>query len=84
MSGHLLLPYDCLCVSNILSCYPVKKMSMYNCSIGNKGAEMFMKHYTNKTTTCQLLEELDLSNNELTSEGMEHMMNIIKTSKPHY
>ena len=84
MGGYSLLPYDCLCVSNILSCYPVTKLNMRYCSIGNKGAEMFMKRYTNKTTTCQLLEELNLSGNELTSEGMEHMMNIVKTSKPHY
>ena len=84
MSYYSLLPYDCLCVSNILSCYPVTKLDMNYCSIGNKGAEMFMKHYINKTTTCQLLEELNLSGNELTSEGMEYMMNIVKTSKPHY
>ena len=83
MSNYSLLPYDCLCVSNIL-CYPVTKLDMMSCRIGNTGAEMFMKHYTNKTTTCQLLEELDLSSNELTSEGMEHMRNIVKTSKPHY
>ena len=84
MSYYSLLPYDCLCVSNILSCYQVIELNMYDCTIGNKGGEMFMKHYTNKTTTCQLLEELDLSDNELTSEGMEYMMNIVKTSKPHY
>ena len=82
--SYPLLPYDCLCLSNILSCYPVTELYMWNCSIGNKGAEMFMKHYTNKTTTCQLLEKLNLSHNELTSEGMEHMMNIVKTSKHHY
>ena len=84
MIGWSLLPYDCLCVSNILSCYQVAKLEMNSCSIGNKGAEIFMKHYTNKTTTSQLLEELDLSYNELTSEGMEHMRNVVKTSKPHY
>ena len=84
MSYYSLLPYDYLCVANVLSCYPVTKLDMFGCRIGNKGAEMFMKYYTNKTTTCQLLEELYLSDNELTSEGMEHMMNIVKTSKPHY
>ena len=57
---------------------------MYNCGIDNKGAEMFMKHYTNRTTTCALLEELYLKSNDLTSEGMEHMVNVVKTSKPHY
>ena len=84
MINYSLLPYDCLCVSNILSRYPVTHLYMHNCSIGNKGAKMFMKHYTNKTTTCQLLKELYLSDNELTSEGMEDMMSIVKTSKPHY
>ena len=84
MSDHSLLPYDCLCVSNILSCYPVTQLDMEDCSIGNQGAEIFMKHYTNRTTTCALLEELNLFNNDLTSEGMEHMVNVVKTSKPHY
>ena len=84
MMGHSLLPYDCLCISNILSCYPVTQLNMKHCRIGNKGAEMFMKHYTNRTTTCALLEELNLNNNDLTSEGMEHMVNVVKTSKPHY
>ena len=84
MSGHSLLPYDCLCVSNILSQYPVTRLDMAGCSIGNKGAKMFMKHYTNRTTICALLEELNLDSNDLTSEGMEHMVNVVKTSKPHY
>ena len=84
MSDHSLLPYDCLCLSNILSSYPVTQLDMRGCSIGNKGAKMFMKHYTNRTTTCALLEELDLGSNDLTSEGMEHMVNVVKTSKPHY
>ena len=79
-----LLPYDCLCVSNILSWYPVRQLNMRHCSISNKGAEMFMKHYTNRTTTCALLEKLNLSGSDLTSEGMEHMVNVLKTSKPHY
>ena len=84
MSVYSLLPYDCLCVSYILSCYPVTRLNISYCSIGNKGAEMFMKHYTNRTTTCAQLEELNLSYNDLTSEGMEHMVNVVKTSKPHY
>ena len=84
MVCYSLLPYDCFCVSNILSCYPVTQLDMKDCSIDNKGAEMFMKHYTNRTTTCALLEELNLCNNDLTSKGMEHMVNVVKTSKPHY
>ena len=83
MNNNTLLPYDCLCVSNVLSCYPVSQLSM-GCSIGNKGVELLVKHYPNKNTTSQLLEELDLNHNYLTSEGMEHVMKIVRTSEPHY
>ena len=79
-----LLPYDCLCLSNVLSCFPVSQLMMGSCSIGNKGAELLVKHYPNKNITGQLLEELDLSDNDLTSEGIEHVMKIVRTSEPHY
>ena len=84
MTDNTLLPYDCLCISNVLSCYPVSQLKMRGCSIGNKGAELLVKHYPNKNTTSQLLEKLDLSGNDLTSEGMEHVMKIVRTSEPHY
>ena len=84
ISVNTLLPYDCLCLFNVLSCYPVSQLNMNGCSIGNKGAELLVKHYPNKNTTSQLLEELVLSVNDLTSEGMEHVMKIVRTSKPHY
>ena len=84
MTGNTLLPYDCLCLSNVLSCYPVSQLNMWGCSIGNKGAELLVKHYPNKNTTSQLLEELYLRGNDLTSEGMKHVMKILKTSEPHY
>ena len=84
MTGNTLLPYDCLCLSNVLSCYPVSQLKMWRCHIGNKGAELLVKHYPNKNTTSQLLEELHLSGNDLTSEGMEHVMKIVRTSEPHY
>ena len=84
MTMNTLLPYDCLCPSNVLSCYPVSQLQMGACSIGNKGAELLVKHYPNKNTTGQLLEELDLRENDLTSEGMEHVMKIVRTSEPHY
>ena len=79
-----LLPYNCLCVSNVLSCYPVSRLNMNYCNIGNKGAELLVKHYPNKNTTGQLLEELTLSGNNLTSEGIVHVMKIVRTSEPHY
>ena len=84
VSGGSLLPCDYLCVVNLLSYYRVTKLIMVSCSIGNEGAKMFMKHYTNESTTSQQLEELNLRDNKLTSEGMKQMMNIVKTSKPHY
>ena len=84
MTMNTLLPYDCLCLSNVLSCYPVSQLKMLYCHIGNKGAELLVKHYPNKNTTSQLLEELYLSINDLTSEGMEHVMKIVRTSEPHY
>ena len=84
MNWRTLIPYNCLCVSNVLSCYPVSQLKMWGCSIGNKGAELLVKHYANKNTTGQLLEELKLSNNKLTSEGIVHVMKIVRTSEPHY
>ena len=80
MTDNTLLPYDCLCLSNVLSCYPVSKLKMEGCHIGNKGAELLVKHYPNKNATSQLLEELNLRDNDLTSEGMEHVMKIVRKS----
>ena len=84
MTNNGLLPYNCVCLSNVLSCYAVSQLEMFGCSIGDKGAELLVKHYPNKDTTSQLLEELDLQHNDLTSEGMEHVMKIVRTSEPHY
>ena len=84
MTGNTLSPYDYLCLSNVLSCYAVSQLKMEYCSIGNKGAELLVKYYPSKNATSQLLEELDLSCNDLTSEGMEHVMKIVRTSEPHY
>ena len=84
MDDNTLLPYNCLSLSNVLSCYPVSQLKMRACSIGNKGAELLVKHYPNKNTTGQLLEELNLEYNDLTSEGMVHAMKIVRASEPHY
>ena len=84
MNYNTLLPYDCVCLSNVLSCFPVSQLKMIACSIGNKGAELLVKHYPNKSATSQLLEKLHLSGNDFTSEGMEHVMKIVRTSELHY
>ena len=84
MSGSLLLPYDVVCISHVMSCYPVYELNMSECYIGDKGAELLVKHYPYKNTTGQLLEVLDLWFNDLTIDGLVHIMKIVKTSKPHY
>ena len=78
---NTLLPYDCVCLSYVLSCYPVLELKMGTCRIGNKGAKMLVKHNPNKNSDDQLLEKLDLSVNDLTSEGMEYVMDIVMKSE---
>ena len=64
-SSNTLLPYECLCISYMLSCFPVTHLLMWNCGIGDEGAEMLIKHYPLKNITSQLLEVLELDYNEL-------------------
>ena len=82
ISSRTLLPYNCLCVSSVLSCYPVLQLKMFDCSIGNKGAELLVKHYPIKNTSGQLLKELDLNVNNLISEGIVDVMKIVRKSEP--
>ncbi|XP_065900737.1 NACHT, LRR and PYD domains-containing protein 3-like isoform X3 [Dysidea avara] len=79
MSGSL-LPYDIVCISHVMSCYPVYELNMYGYHTGDKGAELLVKHYPNKNTTGQLLEVLRISSNGLTIDGLVHIMKIVKTS----
>ena len=79
-----LLPYDCLCLSWLLSCYPVSELNTQNCQIGDTGAKLLVRHYPNKNTTGQLLEELMLWDNDLTIAGLKDIMKIVRTSKLHY
>ena len=81
ISQHSLLPYDCLCVSYVMSCYPVSELIMYESYCTDKGAELLVKHYPKMNSTGQLLEALDLMDNGLTSLGLKHIMEIVKTSK---
>ena len=84
MSYNSLLSYDIVCISHVMSYYPVCELNMSGCHIGDKGAELLVKYYPNKNSTTQLLEELSLSYNHLTINGLVHIMKIVKTSKPHY
>ena len=53
-------------------------------TIGDSGAEVLAKDYSNEKATAHLLELLDLRWNDLTAVGMEHIMKIVMTSEPHY
>ena len=84
MSINTLLPYDCLCLSWLLSCYPVSQLKMFRCFIGDTGAKLLVRHYPNNNSTGQLLEVLDLSHNDLTVAGLKDVIKIVRTSKPHH
>ena len=81
---HTLLPYDCLCLSWLLSWYPVSELNIQHSHIGDTGAKLLVRHYPNKNTSGQLLEALDLWNNDLTIAGLKDVMKIVRTSKLHY
>ena len=81
---HTLLPYDCLCLSWLLSCYPVSELDTRNSQIGDTGAKLLVRHYPNKNTSGQLLEVLNLWGNDLTIAGLKDVMKIVRTSKLHY
>ena len=73
-----LLPYDCMCISHVLSCYPVSRLIMKGCKIGDAGVKLLVRHYH---TTGQLLEELDLMDNKITIEGLRDAMKIVRPSE---
>ena len=78
------LPYDCYCISHMISHYPISRLKMNWCCMSDTGAEMLVKYYSDESTTVQSLQLLYLSVNNLTAVGMVHVMNIVMTSKPHY
>ena len=85
MSLNHLVPFDCLCVSHVISHYPVSQLKMENCFMGDTAVEVLAKHYFNNNMATQLLEVINLSLNGLTVVGMIDVMKIIKSSEPcHY
>ena len=72
MSGNHLVLFDCFCVSHAMSHYPVTQLKMWQCYIGDTGAEVLAKDYSNEKATAHLLELLKLRNNYLTAVGMDH------------
>ena len=81
MSDITLLPYDSHCLSYVLYHYPVTQLNLAYCHIGDKNAGILAKWCFKKNNT--KLQNLKLWCNNLTSEGMKHVMKIV-TSKPHY
>ena len=82
MSRITLSLYDCLCLSWLLSCYPVSQLKMRGCQIEDTRAKLLVRHYPNSNITGQLLEVLELYNNDLTVAGLEDVSKIVRTSKP--
>ena len=83
MSDNRLVPFDCLCVSHVISHYPVSQLMMEMCHMGNTGVEVLAKHYANNICT-QSLEVINLLMNDLNFVGMIDVMKIVMSSEPHY
>ncbi|XP_065901494.1 NACHT, LRR and PYD domains-containing protein 3-like isoform X2 [Dysidea avara] len=71
----LLLPYEILCISHVLSYYvqAVSELILSRCCIGDKGAEFLVKHIT-------IQKVFNVSYNNLTIDGLVHIMKIVKTN----
>ena len=82
ISRNTLLPYDILCLSYVYCNYSVAQLELDRCHIGDTNAGILARWCLNKNKTTKI-QELDLSWNYLTSEGMKHVMKIV-TSEPHY
>ena len=77
-----LLPYDNVCLSYVFCHYPVIELNLLGCHIRDKNAGILAKWCSNKNKFSKL-QELKLSRNNLTSEGMKHVMKIV-TSELYY
>ena len=67
-----------------MSHYPVTQLNLWQCHIGDTGAEVLAKSYSNEKATVHLLELINLSLNRLTAVGMDHVMKIVMKSEPYY
>ena len=84
MRWNYLHLYDSFCASHVVSNYPVSQLIMESCHVGDTGAEVLAKHCCNGETTGQLLELIDLTGNDLTVNGMVHVMKIVRASESYY
>jgi len=76
LSDIILQPYDMLCTSYILCHYPIIELKVRGCCIGDSGARMLAEYCVNKVTW---LEQLNISDNQITSDGIEHVVTMIKS-----
>ena len=81
MNDITLIPYDYRCLSYVCYHYPVTQLDLQWCHIGDKNAEILAKWCFHKKNT--KLQTLKLQHNNLTSEGMKYVMNIV-TSELYY
>ena len=82
MSHHHLVPFDCLCVSHVISHYPVSQLNMGWCNMDNTKVKVLAKHYSNNNMATQMLEMINLEGNDLTIAGMMDVMKIVMSSEP--
>jgi len=59
----------------VISCYPVSVLHLDGCAIGDKETEYLVKYYPSNNSTGQLLKVLDLSVNDLTTDGLVYTHN---------
>ena len=83
MSLNRLVPFDCFCVTHVMSQYPVTQLLLQFCYVGDTGAEVLAKNNPNGKESAHSLELLDLRYNDFTDIGIVHVMKIVMTSKPH-
>ena len=76
---YRVVPYDCYCISYIVSHYSISELKMQHCYMDNTRIEILAKYYSNESTTAQFLELLKVGRNGLTSVGMVHVMKFVRS-----
>ena len=83
MSHNQLTLYDCYCASHVISHYPVLKVNMGGCQMGDTGVATLGKRFSDSRSS-QIIELLNFTVNDLTGVGMVEVIRMVKTSEPHY
>ena len=60
---YRVVPYDCYCISYIVSHYSISKLKMQHCYMYDTRIEILAKYYSNESTTAQFLELLKVGRN---------------------